>query len=191
MARASSTRGTRRAISTTAPCTTTPSATTSQPLEKVHTPGIKDKNPARRNFSERAAINAPIQGSAADIIRRAMIRMPKALAAAVSAAWTGDAAGSTRCVVCTGGEPLLRPDFAEIYLYARRLGLKVVLFTNARPITPELADLLAQRHRRCGHGRAGPRHRREHDHLQRCQWSSAPSVAGQRTGPPGQDLDQL
>jgi radical SAM protein with 4Fe4S-binding SPASM domain len=43
----------------------------------------------------------------------------------------------------TGGEPLLRRDFAEIYLHARRLGLKVVLFTNARSITPTLADLLA------------------------------------------------
>ncbi|MEJ1995562.1 MAG: DNA polymerase I [Limibacillus sp.] len=46
---------------------------------KVHMPGIKDANPARRNFSERAAINAPIQGTAADIIRRAMIRMPAAI----------------------------------------------------------------------------------------------------------------
>ena len=44
----------------------------------------------------------------------------------------------------TGGEPLLRPDFAEIYLFARRLGLKVMLFTNGRLITPELADLFAR-----------------------------------------------
>ena len=49
---------------------------------KCHTPGISDKNQARRRFSERAAINAPLQGAAADIIKRAMIRIPSALAAA-------------------------------------------------------------------------------------------------------------
>ena len=42
----------------------------------------------------------------------------------------------------TGGEPLLRNDFAELYLFARHLGMKVMLFTNARLITPELAELL-------------------------------------------------
>jgi len=46
---------------------------------KTHLPEINSKNGAQRSFTERAAINAPIQGSAADIIRRAMIRMPKAL----------------------------------------------------------------------------------------------------------------
>ena len=41
----------------------------------------------------------------------------------------------------TGGEPLLREDFTELYLFARRLGLKVLIFTNATLITPQLVDL--------------------------------------------------
>ena len=48
---------------------------------KVNIPAIRGKSPAERQFGERAAINAPIQGAAADIIRRAMIRMPAALKA--------------------------------------------------------------------------------------------------------------
>jgi len=44
----------------------------------------------------------------------------------------------------TGGEPLLRDDFVELYLFARRLGMYVLLFTNARRMTPELAQLFAR-----------------------------------------------
>ena len=47
---------------------------------KCHYPDIKASNPSIRSFNERAAINARLQGSAADIIRRAMIRMEDALA---------------------------------------------------------------------------------------------------------------
>ena len=47
---------------------------------KCHIKGIADRNQAVRGFGERQAINAPIQGAAADIMRRAMIRMPDAIA---------------------------------------------------------------------------------------------------------------
>ncbi|HEX7388995.1 MAG TPA: DNA polymerase I, partial [Acidiphilium sp.] len=47
---------------------------------RCYIPGIADKNPARRGYGERQAINAPLQGGAADIIKRAMIRLPAAIA---------------------------------------------------------------------------------------------------------------
>ncbi|MCF3948844.1 DNA polymerase I [Acidiphilium sp. AL] len=47
---------------------------------RCYVPGIADKNPARRGYAERQAINAPLQGGAADIIKRAMVRLPAAIA---------------------------------------------------------------------------------------------------------------
>jgi len=54
-----------------------------------------------------------------------------------------EAAGLGALVVrLTGGEPLLREDFEEIYLHARKRGLRVMIFTNATLLTPRLARLL-------------------------------------------------
>ena len=47
-------------------------------------------------------------------------------------------------LLLTGGEPLLRRDFLDIYTYARRKGLILTLFTNGTLITPHIADVLAQ-----------------------------------------------
>jgi DNA polymerase-1 len=49
---------------------------------KCHYPDIRNSNPSVRSFNERAAINARLQGSAADIIRRAMVRIEPALSKA-------------------------------------------------------------------------------------------------------------
>jgi radical SAM protein with 4Fe4S-binding SPASM domain len=79
------------------------------------------------------------------------INLPAGDASARSREWTAerwtsllaDAAGLGCLVVrFTGGEPLLRDDFETIYLQARKLGLRVMLFTNATLVTPRLARLL-------------------------------------------------
>ena len=44
----------------------------------------------------------------------------------------------------TGGEPFLREDFEKLYVFARKLGLKVLVFTNATLMTPHLAELFAR-----------------------------------------------
>lgn len=48
------------------------------------------------------------------------------------------------CVRFTGGEPLLREDFKELYIFARKIGLKVNIFTNATLINPHLVELFSR-----------------------------------------------
>ena len=73
---------------------------------RIHYPEINTRHPGTRNFLERAAINAPIQGSAADIIRRAMIRMPDALCAA--------GLTSTRMLLQVHDELIFEAPMAEV-----------------------------------------------------------------------------
>ncbi|HEY8231249.1 MAG TPA: radical SAM protein [Vicinamibacteria bacterium] len=53
-------------------------------------------------------------------------------------------AEGTLFVLFTGGEVLLRPDFPELYLYARSKGLIVTIFTNGTLVTDRIADLFAE-----------------------------------------------
>jgi len=47
-------------------------------------------------------------------------------------------------LLITGGEPLLREDFLDIYTYAKRKGMIITLFTNGTLITPQIADCLKE-----------------------------------------------
>lgn len=53
-------------------------------------------------------------------------------------------AAGTLWLLLTGGEPLIRRDFPELYLYAKQKGLLLTLFTNGTLLTPQIADLLAE-----------------------------------------------
>jgi radical SAM protein with 4Fe4S-binding SPASM domain len=81
-------------------------------------------------------INVPAGDAAA---RAAELSFPEIMALAEEAAGLG----SVWCVI-TGGEPLLREDFADIYLGLKRLGLLVTVFTNACLVTPAHVELFLQ-----------------------------------------------
>ncbi len=54
------------------------------------------------------------------------------------------AAAGCLWLLLTGGEPLLRPDFEELYLYAKNKGFLISLFTNATLVTPQKAQMLGE-----------------------------------------------
>ena len=72
---------------------------------RMHFPRINSPNPSEKAFLERASINAPIQGSAADIIRRAMVRMMPALS---------DAGLKARMLLQVHDELIFECDEAEV-----------------------------------------------------------------------------
>jgi DNA polymerase-1 len=72
---------------------------------RINYPEIRSSNPSVRAFNERAAINAPIQGSAADVIRRAMVKMEPALA---------DAGLSARMLLQVHDELVFEVEDAEV-----------------------------------------------------------------------------
>jgi radical SAM protein with 4Fe4S-binding SPASM domain len=47
-------------------------------------------------------------------------------------------------LLLTGGEPFIRPDFLDIYAYAKKKGLLITIFTNGTTITPRIADYLSE-----------------------------------------------
>ena len=97
---------------------------------KVFTPGIKDKNANARAFAERAAINGPIQGGAADIIKRAMVRLPG----------ERDAAGlSAKLLLQVHDELVLEVPEAE--LDATRVLVKQVMESAASLDVPLVVDV--------------------------------------------------
>jgi radical SAM protein with 4Fe4S-binding SPASM domain len=89
---------------------------------------------------DNACVHCYISRPAADAEARAR-EMPAALVRTIL-----EEAASLGClgVRFTGGEPLLREDFEDLYVHARRLGLRVALFTNASLASPRIADLLAR-----------------------------------------------
>ncbi|HEY9163266.1 MAG TPA: DNA polymerase I, partial [Magnetovibrio sp.] len=99
---------------------------------RCHAPGINDKNPMRRSFAERAAINAPIQGGAADIIKRAMVRLPDALQEA-------ELAGKARMLLQVHDELIFEVE--EAHLDQARALVVQVMEGAARLDVPLVVDV--------------------------------------------------
>ena len=132
---------------------------------KCHYPDIANSNPSVRAFNERAAINARLQGSAADIIRRAMIRMDEALAS--EEAQRADAAAGARRAGVRGAGGRGREDLAGGQegdggrAAARRLALGAARGRRARGGQLGRGALVALRPRNVRHCASRPSRQRD------------------------------
>ncbi len=88
------------------------------------------------NDCRHCCVNLPLDDAAALAAEVTTLRAEEILAEAAEL-------GLLR-VRFTGGEPLVRDDFEELYEYTRRLGITVTLATNARRVTPRLAALFSE-----------------------------------------------
>ncbi len=100
---------------------------------RIYISGFDGGNQAMRGFAERQAINAPIQGSAADIIKRAMIRLPKAL----------DAAGITADMLLQVHDELIFEAPSDQAAAAKDL-ITSVMQTAASPVLDLSVPLVAE-----------------------------------------------
>lgn len=79
---------------------------------RLYLPEIKARNAARRQYAERTAINAPMQGTAADIIKRAMINVDR---------WLAEAGNGARLIMQVHDELVLEVPAADADVVAERL----------------------------------------------------------------------
>ena len=97
---------------------------------RCYVPGIHEKSAVRRQYAERQAINAPLQGGAADIIKRAMVRLPHALQAA--------GLDSTRILLQVHDELLFEVDDAQAQAVAAQA--KSIMEAAARLSVPLVVE---------------------------------------------------
>ncbi len=97
---------------------------------RLYLPDIKSSNGQRRQYAERTAINAPMQGSAADIIKRAMIQVDR---------WLQDLAGEVRLVMQVHDELVF--EVAETHLAQARESIRAHMEGAAELAVPLLVDM--------------------------------------------------
>ena len=96
---------------------------------RLYLPEIKSRNAQRRQYAERTAINAPMQGTAADIIKRAMIDID---------AWLHETTAPVLMIMQVHDELVFEVDEAVVDRYANEIGVRMESVANLK--VPLLAD---------------------------------------------------